>query len=142
MIFFGPSLNDKLIAASFQDHIIAGGVYSFEYNGQQKNKYRNEFYFKSTFECGGGMLYQFHKLINKPLNQLNSYDILGIRYAHFQKLFLDMRYYMPLTERSKLVYRLAGGMGVPRANLREDHDDEKQRNPPGVDVSKPTERKP
>ena len=113
------SLNDKLIAASFQDHIIAGGVYSFEYNGQQKNKYRNEFYFKSTFECGGGMLYQFHKLINKPLNQLNSYDILGIRYAHFQKLFLDMRYYMPLTERSKLVYRLAGGMGVPRANLRE-----------------------
>ena len=114
------TLNDKLIAASFQDHIIAGGVYSFEYNGQQKGNYRNEFYFKSTFECGGGMLYNFHQLLNKPLNNLtNSYNILGIRYAHFQKLFLDMRYYMPLFERTKLVYRLAGGMGVPRANLRE-----------------------
>ena len=114
------TLNDKLIAASFQDHIIAGGIYSFEYNGQKKQNFKNEFYFKSTFECGGGMLYNFHQLINKEKNPLNnSYNILGIRYAHFQKLYLDMRYYMPLFERSKLVYRLAGGMGVPRANLRE-----------------------
>jgi hypothetical protein len=114
------TLNDKLIAASFQDHIIAGGVYSYEFNSQKKSNFKNEFYFKSTFECGGGMLYQLHRLMNKPLNALNnSYDILGIRYAHFQKLFLDMRYYMPISAKSKLVYRLAGGMGVPRANLRE-----------------------
>ena len=114
------TLNDKLIAASFQDHIIAGGVYSYEFNSQKKSNFKNEFYFKSTFECGGGMLYQFHKLINKPLNPANnSYDVLGIRYAHFQKLFLDMRYYMPISEKSKLVYRIAGGVGVPRTNLRE-----------------------
>ena len=114
-------LNDKFIAASFQDHIISGGLYSFEYNGQNDKKIKNVFYVKTIVESGGGLLYRAHQLLNKPFDNptTSSYNLFGIRYAHFQKFFTDFRYYIPLGERSKLVYRLAGGIGVPRQNLKE-----------------------
>ena len=114
-------LNDKFIAASFQDHIIAGGLFSFEYNGQNAKKIKNVFYVKTIVESGGGMLYRTHKLLNRPFDNpsTNSYNLFGIRYAHFQKFFTDFRYYIPLGQKSKLVYRLAGGIGIPRENLKE-----------------------
>ena len=114
-------LNDQFIAASFQDHIIAGGLYSFEYNGQNDKKVKNVFYLKATLETAGGLLYRTHKLLKRPYDNTspNSYNLLGIRYAHFQKIATDLRYYIPLGLKSKLVYRLAGGIGVPRENLQE-----------------------
>ena len=114
-------LNDKFILASFQDHIIAGGLFSFEYNGQNDKKIKNVFYVKTIVESGGGMLYRTHQLLNKPFDNpaTNSHNLFGIRYAHFQKFFTDFRYYIPLGLRSKLVYRLAGGIGIPRENLKE-----------------------
>jgi outer membrane protein assembly factor BamA len=63
-------------------------------------------------------LFRFHELSNKEKNiSSNSYDFLGIRYAHFQKLTLDLRYYQPIFDRSKIVYRLYSGIGIPRKNL-------------------------
>ncbi len=114
-------LNDQFIAASFQDHIIAGGLFSFEYNGQNDRRAVNFFYIKTTFESGGGLLYRLHQAMNKPYDDTasNSYDLLGIRYAHFQKLSLDLSYYVPIGKRGKLVYRLAGGVGFPRENFSE-----------------------
>ena len=114
-------LNDQFIAASFQDHVIAGGLYSFEYNGQNDRRAINFFYLKATFESGGGLLYRIHKAMNRPFDNVatNSYNLFGIRYAHFQKMSLDLRYYVPIGEKSKFVYRIAGGIGLPRENLRE-----------------------
>ena len=37
-------LNDGFLAASYDNHIIAGGRLSFEYNGQQLKKRKNVFY--------------------------------------------------------------------------------------------------
>ena len=59
------SYNDQYILSSFQDHVVAGGVFSFEYNGQNLINSSNSLYFKTTFESAGGMLFNFHKLINK-----------------------------------------------------------------------------
>ena len=81
------TLNDQFIAASFQDHVIAGGVFSFEYNGQNLNRSKNDFYIKSSFETAGGTLYNFHSITGKSKDPLTNsyYDLLGIRYAHYQK---------------------------------------------------------
>ena len=112
------TLDNEYILASFQDHVVAGGVFSFEFNGQDLNHNSNSFYLKSTFESAGGSLFRFHELSNKEKNiSSNSYDFLGIRYAHFQKLTLDLRYYQPIFDRSKIVYRLYSGIGIPRKNL-------------------------
>lgn len=114
------SLNDQFILASFQDHVVAGGVYSFEYNDQNINLNTNSFYAKITLESAGGLLFRFHELTQKEKNTVtNSYDFFGIRYAHFQKTTLDFRYYHPISENSKMVYRIYSGIGLPRENLRE-----------------------
>ena len=114
------SLNDQFILASFQDHVVAGGVYSFEYNDQNINLNTNSFYAKITLESAGGLLFRFHELPQKEKNTVtNSYDFFGIRYAHFQKTTLDFRYYHPISENSKMVYRIYSGIGLPRENLRE-----------------------
>ena len=71
------SLNDQFIAASFQDHIVAGSVFSFEYNDQNTKIRKNDFYAKATVSAGG-LLHQIHELIGKDKNPLtNSYDLLG-----------------------------------------------------------------
>ena len=112
------SYNDQYILSSFQDHVVAGGVFSFEYNGQNLSYNSNSLYLKTTFESAGGTLFNFHELINKDKNTItDSYDFLGIRYAHFQKATLDLRYYQGLSDRSKIVYRIYSGVGIPKKNL-------------------------
>ena len=114
------NFNDSYISASFQDHVVAGGVFSFEFNNQKLNYNTNAFYCKTTFESAGGALFRIHELIQKEKNMFtNSYDFLGIRYAHFQKATLDIRYYQSLLKESKMVYRLFSGIGIPRNNFKE-----------------------
>lgn len=113
-------LNDRLLAASYQDHIIASTKLSFTYNGQEaKRKYKNIFYFQSTLETAGNSLRAFSKATNQPLNNQNAYEFLGIRFAQFAKISGDFRYYNVITPRIKLVSRIAGGVGVPLKNLNE-----------------------
>ena len=113
-------LNDIYISSSFQDHVVAGGVYSFEYNDQNLNLNTNSFYAKVTFETAGGALFRLHELIKKDKNPIsNSYDFLGIRYAHFQKTTFDLRFYQPVANQSKMVFRFFSGIGQPRKNLIE-----------------------
>ncbi len=114
------NFNDSYISASFQDHVVAGGVFSFEFNNQKLNYNANAFYCKTTFESAGGALFRMHELMQKEKNTLtNSYNFLGIRYAHFQKATLDLRYYQSLLKESKMVYRLFSGIGIPRNNFKE-----------------------
>ena len=112
------SYNDQYILSSFQDHVVAGGVFSFEYNGQNLSYNSNSIYFKTTFESAGGTLFNFHQLTAKNKNPLtDSYDFLGIRYAHFQKATIDLRYYQGISDRSKIIYRIYSGIGIPKKNL-------------------------
>ncbi len=114
------ALNDRLLAASYQDHIIASTKLSFTYNGQEaKRKNKNMFYFKSILETAGNSLRAFSKATNQPLNYQGAYEFLGIRFAQFVKISGDFRYYNVITPRVKLVSRIAGGIGVPLKNLNE-----------------------
>lgn len=114
-------LNDRFLAASYQDHIIAGGKISFVYNGQDDKRVKNTFYVQSTFESAGNVLRGIYNASGVPYadDNLKSYDVLNIRFAQFVKLSLDLRYYLPVSRKGKIVYRVAGGIGKPLANLKE-----------------------
>ncbi len=114
-------LNDRLLAASYQDHIIAGGKLSFIYNGQNDKKVKNTFYFQSSLETGGNVLRGIFDAIDKPFDNeiTESYNLFNIRFAQFAKISGDVRYYLPISRSSKIVYRLAGGVGIPLSNLSE-----------------------
>lgn len=113
-------LNDRLLAASYQDHIIASTKLSFTYNGQDINKkQKNHYYFQSIFEIAGNSLRAFYNLTNQPLNSNGAYEFLGIRFAQFAKISADFRHYNNFTKKIKIVSRLAGGVGIPLKNLKE-----------------------
>ena len=113
-------LNDRLLAASYQDHIIASTKLSFTYNGQDaKKKSKNIFFFRSVLETAGNSLRAFYKLTNQELNNQGAYEFLGIRFAQFAKISGDFRYYNRITDRIKVVSRVAGGIGVPLDNTNE-----------------------
>ncbi len=113
-------LNDRLLAASYQDHIIASSKLSFTYNGQnRKKKKQHVFYFESELETAGNSLRALYSLTNQPLNAQGAYEFLGIRFAQFAKISTDIRHYNNFTNRVSLVSRLAGGVGVPLRNLKE-----------------------
>lgn len=114
------NFNDRLLAASYQDHIIASTKLGFTYNGQDiKKKRKNVFYFQSEIEAAGNSLRAFYNLTKQPLNSDGAYEFLGIRFAQFAKISGDFRYYNNITRRLKVVSRIAGGIGVPLRNLKE-----------------------
>ncbi len=114
------ALNDGFLAASYDNHIIAGGRLSFEYNGQQVKKNKNVFYTSATIEGAGNVLRGIYKYSNQLIDTItNSYSLFGIRFAQFVKINLDTRYYRLLSKKTKVVYRVAAGIGLPLSNLSE-----------------------
>ena len=114
------ALNDQFLAASYDNHIIAGGKLSFEYNGQQLKKSKNVFYTSATIEGAGNVLRGVYKYSNQLIDTItNSYSLFGIRFAQFVKVNLDTRYYRILSKKTKVVYRIAAGIGLPLSNLSE-----------------------
>jgi outer membrane protein assembly factor BamA len=115
-------LNDKFLAASYQDHIIAGGIITGTYNGQiLKKRKPSTFYFQGSLEGAGNMLRAFKNLsgatFDDPINE--SYDLFNIRFAQFVKISGDFRHYYKLGQNGKVVSRVAGGIGIPGKNLKE-----------------------
>ncbi len=115
-------LNDRFLAASYQDHIIAGQKFSYIYNDQNTKKTkRNTYYFKGIFESAGNLLRSIMKATNRPYDNpaSESYNLFNIRFAQFVKFSADFRHFLSLGARGKIASRVAGGLGIPLGNLKE-----------------------
>lgn len=113
-------LNDKLLAASFQNHIISASRYRFTYNELQgdKKKKRNLFY-SGSLEAAGNSLRAFYELTNQPQNSSGNYDIFGIQFAQYVKTSHDLRLYYEINDKNSFVTRLNTGLGIPLTNLND-----------------------
>ena len=113
------NLNDKLLAASFQDHIISSTRYRFVYNSPTLvSKKRISLYYDGNIESAGNILNTFYKITNRPRDPVtNSFNIVGIQFAQYLKTQHDVRVYNKINDKSSLVFRFLGGVGVPMENL-------------------------
>lgn len=111
-------LNDKLLAASFQNHIISSTRYRFVYNNPTaKHVKRNSLYYDANIESAGNTLNAFYKLTNKQKDPItNSYQIANIQFAQYLKTQHDLRLYTKINDKSNFVLRFLGGVGVPLEN--------------------------
>lgn len=112
------SLNDRLLAASYQDHIISSARVSYEYNGQQLGKLKNNFYVKTSLEQSGNLLRWGFEASDAVLDSVGGYEIFGTRFAQYVKSTVDLRYYRNF-KKSQIVYRIFGGLGIPLKNFNE-----------------------
>jgi outer membrane protein assembly factor BamA len=115
------SINDKLLAASFQNHIISATRYRFVYNELSvKKKSKTSFYYSGNFESSGSFLRNIFQMSGQEVDSItDSYSILGIRFSQYFKTSHDIRMYNVLNDKNTFVFRLQGGVGIPLANTKD-----------------------
>ncbi len=98
---------------SFQQQFIAGLTYTFIYNELNSTSTKNPVFFNANVDIAGNAL----SLFSKNKSEENTSDtFLGLEYAQYAKADIDLRYYIDLGNKNKLVSRLFVGCGLPYGN--------------------------
>lgn len=113
------ALNDAFLLNSFQDHITTLSKYGLTFTSKENTVTgkRAAFYAKLNLQSSGNILRQVYKATDQPQDSLGRYLMFGIPFAQFIKSDIDFRIYIPVRKRSRVVYRVAAGIGKPLANL-------------------------
>lgn len=115
------ALNDYFLLNSFVDHITTLSRYSITFNNQTNpNSSKSKkvlTYIKVNVASSGNLLRAAYNLTNQPKDTAGRYYIFKTPFAQFLKVDFDYRLYVPLYKKSRLVYRLASGIGKPLSNL-------------------------
>ncbi|MCW3076047.1 MAG: hypothetical protein JWO32_656 [Bacteroidetes bacterium] len=112
-------LQDAFLLNSFQDHITTLSKYGVTYISKENTNTskRAVSYVRLNLQSSGNILRQYFKSSGAKADSLDRYLIFGIPFAQFLKADIDYRIYIPVRKKSRIVYRLAGGIGKPLANL-------------------------
>jgi len=113
------NFNDAFLLNSFQDHITTLTKYSLTFTSKENTitGQRNAYFAKLNLQSSGNILRALFKATNQPTDSLGRYTIIDIPFAQFLKSDVDLRMYVPIRKKSRIVYRLAAGIGKPLANL-------------------------
>ncbi|MGZ4097374.1 MAG: translocation and assembly module lipoprotein TamL, partial [Bacteroidia bacterium] len=113
------TLNDAFLLNSFQDHITTLSKYAVTYTSKENSNTssRPVSYVRLQLQSSGNILRQYFKSTGATPDSLDRYLIFGMPFAQFLRADIDYRIYIPVRKKSRLVYRVAGGIGKPLANL-------------------------
>ena len=112
-------LKDAFLLNSFQDHITTLTKYGLTYTSKESSVSgkRAAFFAKLNVESSGSFLRKMYDLTGQPQDSAGRYLVIGIPFAQFLRSDVDFRIYIPVRTRSRVVYRIAGGIGKPLTNL-------------------------
>lgn len=110
------NLKDRRLIYQYTNHLVPLTRYVFIYNNQSQRKNRDFIFFRGNIESSGNLLYLSDKNFGSVQSDQGFYTKLGIRYAQFMRTETDFRYYRFINPKSNLVFRAAGGVGVPYGN--------------------------
>ncbi len=102
--------------SSFEDHILAGGNFMYEYNDQLVKKNKPFTFFRFNSEFYGNLLNTIYKVGKiKPADN-NTFQLFNISFAQFLRNDFEFRYNQPLNELDRLAFRFYIGWVVPYGN--------------------------
>jgi hypothetical protein len=113
------AFKDAFLINSFQDHITTLSRYGVTYTSKENSVtgQKASFYVRVNVQSSGNLLRKIFQLTNQQKDSLGRYLIFAIPFAQFVKTDIDLRVYIPIRKKSRVVYRVAGGVGKPLANL-------------------------
>ncbi|PZX56070.1 outer membrane protein assembly factor BamA [Algoriphagus ratkowskyi] len=109
---FDKILDDNpFLKRSFEQNFIAGLNYTFNYN-KLNDRYRTHGYFLgASLDFAGNALNLIDKMGDKEDGK-----ILGLEYAQYGKLDLDLRYHYNIDQNQTIATRIFAGFGLPFGN--------------------------
>lgn len=110
------TLRDPRLKYQYTNHLVPLSRYVFTFNNQSQRKNRDFFFFRANIEESGNIFHLTDKLFNQSKNNEGVFTRLGVRYTQFARAETDFRYYRFINPKSNLVFRIAGGVGVPFGN--------------------------
>ena len=91
-----------------------GSVATFITTNKNRSKTRNEYFFKTTMEVAGNIMFALFDNISKK--QEKPYTLLGQPFSQFGRLDLDFRYYRKIGKTNKIATRLLSYIAIPYGN--------------------------
>ena len=112
-------LDDAFLLNSFQDHITTLSKYSLTYTSKENSVTgkRAAYYVKFNAESSGSILRALYRVIGQKKDSLGRYLMFNIPFAQFLRADIDLRIYIPIRPKTRIVYRFAAGFGKPLNNL-------------------------
>ncbi|TSD66020.1 BamA/TamA family outer membrane protein [Inquilinus sp. KBS0705] len=119
-----PVARDTLLARNRYSYVYligrttfnASSQYTFQYNANELNSYRNFIYFRGNLDLGGNTLSLLSKAFNTSRDTLGQRKFFGYTFAQYVKTEVDYRIYTTLGGERQFVFRLNPGIGIPYGN--------------------------
>jgi outer membrane protein assembly factor BamA len=121
--YLTESVHDLYVINSFSNHLSTTTRYSFSYNEQEIKKLGSFSFFKFNAESSGNILRGMYDMINSfhpntfIKNSKGEYQLFDVIYSQYLRTDADYRYYYNVNEISKIVFRIAAGIGKPLKNF-------------------------
>ncbi|MGI8892070.1 MAG: BamA/TamA family outer membrane protein [Bacteroidia bacterium] len=109
-------IGDLSLINSYSSHSTFSGRYSFIYNSQNLLIERDFMFFRFNFETSGLIMQGIHKLSDAIPDETGSYNLFGVRFSQFIRGDIDQRFYHYFNTHNNIVFRIAGGVGLPYDN--------------------------
>ncbi len=113
--YFEALTNDYL-KNSYITQLIAGLNLGYVYNNQMQNLGGNSNILRANFETAGNLISTLDHIVDASKNEDDQYELLGIPYAQYIRVDLDMSYKWALGDDYALAARLYGGVGYAYGN--------------------------
>jgi len=122
-----PAAQQKLLQANLYAYsyligrtlFTSGSQFTFQYNANKLNSYKNFTYFRAAADVGGNTLYLLSEIFNTPKDSLGERTFAGRAFSQYVKGEVDLRFYRSLGGERQFVFRLNPGLGVPYGNSTE-----------------------
>ena len=102
---------NPFLKSSFDQEFIAGLTYSFTYNELIDAKKKHAFFLNTNFDMAGNTMSLFGKEAEDGAK-----EVLGLEYAQYAKLDMDLRYHFRFGKGQTIATRLFAGYGMPYGN--------------------------
>lgn len=107
---------DKKYQEQYRNHLLLSTNYSYIYNGQERGRQSDFFYYRMNIESSGLFLNTLNKHLSFGENTEDYGTVFNIRYAQYVRSDIDFRFYHYLNKKNVFVIRTYLGIGLPYGN--------------------------
>ncbi len=121
--YLDDQVRNLYVRNSFSNHLSTSTRYTLVYNEQDIKKLGNFSFFKFNAESSGNILRGIYDLGNSiqpntfAKDGQGEYKLANIVYSQYLRTDADYRFYYNLNDISKIVFRIAAGIGKPLKNF-------------------------